>query len=181
VIKLLAKNKTDGRYYFTEDESSVYLIKPPFTNEKKSFIDTLPVFLRKSIDADIVYEEREFGAIEELVVFAINDSKPENRYVELSNQLQLDDLLIYAPKKMIEEYYSIIEDMINRKEFVGIDVFFKQLAMNDIIIDSHELSARKDQLMTYYDNARFANIANKRIANNAEVRIRKSKNVLSVA
>ena len=79
MIKLVAKNQSDGRYYFYEEDDIVYMIKSPFTKTKKEQVDSLPVFLRKSLDTDLTYCEGEFNNIEELRAFAIRDCAPEER------------------------------------------------------------------------------------------------------
>ena len=86
MIKLLAKSQVDGRYYFTEDEESVYMIKSPLAEAQKEFVDALPVFLEKSFDSGLVYDDQEFQNFEELRAFAISDSAPEKRGVDLTSQ-----------------------------------------------------------------------------------------------
>ena len=76
MIKLVAKNQSDGRYYFYEEDDIVYMIKSPLAKSKKEHVDSLPVFLRKSLDTDLTFCKDEFKNIEELRTFAIRDCAP---------------------------------------------------------------------------------------------------------
>ena len=180
MIKLLAKNQSGGRYYFQEDDGSVYSIKSPLAKAEKELVDSLPVFLRKSIDLDLTFDEQDFENIEDLRAFAIRDCAPENRNVSLLDQEPLD-LLICAPAEIIDEYFAMIEDMIDRKEFTGLALFFKQLSRNIEVLEKPHLMQKKDKLKAAYDDARFANVTDMEIATRSEERIRLSCNVLSVA
>jgi len=181
MIKLLAKNQSGGRYYFSEDENSVYSIRVPSSEVKKEFVDSLPDFLRKSFDSDLTYDAQEFSDIDELMAFAIQDCAPEKRGFQLNAQESLSDLLIYAPVEIIEEYFTIIEDMISRKEFAGLDLFFNQLSRNYEVIANQTLKNKRNKLSESFDNARFPHVINQKSAMKAEARIRQSYNVLEVA
>ena len=180
MIKLLAKNQSGGRYYFSEEDGSVYSIKSPLAKAEKEFVDSLPVFLRKSFDVDLTYDEQEFESIEDLKAFAISDCAPENRGISPKTQEPLD-ILMCAPVEIVEEYFSMIEDMIDRKEFAGLALFFRQLSRNCEVLESSSLMQKKDNLKAAFDNARFANVTDMGIAIKTGQRIRFSRNVLSVA
>jgi len=180
MIKLLAKNQSGGRYYFSEDDGYVYSIKSPLAKAEKELVDTLPVFLRKCIDVDLTFDEQEFESIEDLKAFAISDCAPENRGISLSNQEPLD-LLICAPVEIVEEYFAMIEDMIDQKELAGLVLFFKQLSRNYEVLENPSLRQKKDKLRAAFDNARFNNVTDMEIAIKTTERIRRSRNVLSVA
>ena len=72
MIELIAKYRPSGRYYFQVD-GSVYLIKPPLAISEKSFVDPLDVFLRRSLDSDLVYDSQFFWSEDDLRAYVIND------------------------------------------------------------------------------------------------------------
>jgi len=182
MIKLLAKSQSGGRYYFCEDDDSVYLISSPLEKSEKEFIDDLPVFLRKSIDSDLTYDERDFNSIEELRAFAICDCDPKKRGISLKNTHKpLLDLLILAPIEIVEEYFAMIEDKINRKDFIGLSIFFKQLSRSRELLANQSLLQKRDSLWAAFDNARFSHVRDPESAFKAEERIRSNHNVLDVA
>jgi len=181
MIKLLAKSQTDGRYYFIEDEESVYMIKAPLAEAQKEFVDVLPVFLEKSFNSSLVYDNQEFQNFEELRAFAISDSAPEKRGADLTSQESLEDLLIYAPVEIVEEYFEMIENMITRKEFIGINDFFKQLSRNYVLLGDTDLVDRNNELKRAFDEARFPGIIDRDKANRASTRIKEEHSVLSFA
>ena len=160
MIKLVAKSQSDGRYYFYEEDDIVFMIKTPFANTKKEQVDPLPVFLRKSLDTDLTFCDDEFDNIEKLRAFAIHDCAPAKRDIKLNNHETLDDLLVYAPIEIIEEYFRLIGDKISHKEFTGLDIFFAQLSKNYELCKSNILTKRRDELKDAFDRARFAHIAN---------------------
>ena len=163
MIKLVAKNQSDGRYYFYEEDDIVYMIKTPFANAEKEQVDTLSVFLRKSLDTDLTFCEDEFKNFEELRIFAIHDCAPTERGINLSrlnSHETLDDLLAYAPIEIVEEYLRLIGDMISHKIFTGLDLFFLQLSKNYELCENEILAKRRDELKDAFDRARFAHIAN---------------------
>ena len=180
MIKLMAKNQSGGRYYFSEDDGSVYSIKSPLATAEKEFVDTLPTFLRKSIDSDLTFDEQDFEWLEDLRKYAIRDCAPENRGVSLISREPLD-LLVCAPAEIVEEYFSMIEDMIDQKELAGLALFFKQLSRNCEVLENPHLRQKKNKLKAAYDNARFAHVPDMVSATRTEERIRRSRNVLSVA
>ena len=57
--------------------------------------------------------------------------------------------------EIVEEYFAIIEDAIKRKEFIGLDLFFKQLSINYEILGNIALFDKLNELRADYDNARF--------------------------
>jgi len=181
MINLLAKNQSSGRYYFCEDDESVYFIKPPLKDSEMEFVDSLPVFLRKSFDSDLTFDKKEFADLEGLRTFAIRYCDPEKRGIQLNNQESLSDLLIYAPVEIVEEYFEMIEDMISRKEFAGLELFFNQLSKNFEVIANQTLKNKRNKLKISFDNARFPHVIKKKSALIAETRIRRSYNVLEVA
>jgi len=178
MIKLLAKNQSDGRYYFCEDDNFVYLIESPLLKSEKEYVDPLQVFLRKSLDTDLTFCEQDFENIEELRAFAIRDCDPENRGVTLKQQESTEDLLIYAPVEVVKEYFEMIEDMINRKEFKGLDLFFKQLSNNYELLDNKPLADKREELWYAFNEARFSNIKDMESANMVEKSIRSRRNAL---
>ena len=159
MVKLLAKNLSDGQYFFIEDgEDKVYRIVPPLAESQKEFVDSLHVFMRRSLDTDIAYEERDFNSIEELRTFAIQDCMPETRGIMLNSHEKYEDLLIYAPLEIVEEYYAMIEKMIKNKEYDGLELYFKQLSMNLEVLDNESLRIRLREFRDKYNYARFPNI-----------------------
>ena len=180
MVKLLAKNQVDGRYYFIEGDNIVYLIKPPLMESKKEYVDPLPVFARKSLDSDLVYESAEFQSIDELRAFAAKDSLPGKRGVALSGDETYEDLLEYAPTEIVEDYFEMIDDMIKNKEFIGIDMFFKQLARNYELKENEVLTGKLNGLRADYDAARFPSVVNMETAIRATIRIQKKHGVLSL-
>ena len=127
MIKLLAKNQQDKRYYFCDDENNVYIINVPLKNSEMQFVDRLSDFLRKSFDSDLVYDERNFNNIEELREYAIHDSVSVERNASLNKKVPLDDFLLYAPVKIVENYLDLIEEMINAKDLSGIAFFYSSI------------------------------------------------------
>ena len=75
----------------------------------------------------------------------------------------------------------MIEDMISRKEFAGLELFFNQLSKNFEVIANQTLKNKRNKLKISFDNARFPHVINKKSALIAETRIRRSYNVLEVA
>jgi len=179
MIKLLAKNQSSGRYYFSNGDGCVYYIKPPLERAEKEYVDTVPVFLRKSFDTDLTFDEQEFSGIEELRTFAMHDCTPAKHGISLNSEKQ--DLLTYATVEIVEEYFAMIEDMITRKEFVGLDMFFKQLSRNFELMRNPQLMDRKNRLRSSFDNARFSHIDSSINVFEIEKRIREKCSVLYVA
>jgi len=181
MIKLLAKNQSEGRYYFSEEDESVYIIKAPLKKSEKEYVDSLTVFLRKSIDADLVFVEQAFESLDELRAFAMRDCTLGVHKSKLTSQESLDDLLVYAPIEIVEEYFELIGDMIRNKEFIGLDLYFEQLSRNYELLDNDHLANKWGELWIAFDKARFPNITDFESANVAEVRIRDSRCVLALA
>ena len=178
MIKLLAKNQSDGRYYFSEDDCSVFFIQSPLLKSEKEYVDPLDVFLRKSLDTDLTFDEREFKNMEELRAFAIEDCDPEKRGVSLKKQESSEDLLIFAPVEIVKEYFEMIKDMINRKEFTGLDLFFKQLSNNYELLGNQYLADEKEKLWNDFNEAMFSKIKDMDTANRITESIRNRENTL---
>ena len=147
MIKLLAKSQVDGRYYFTEDEETVYMIKSPLAEAQKEFVDALPVFLEKSFNSGLVYDDQEFQNFEELRAFAISDSAPEKRGVELpkiNSKRQPSELFndICKYDKEVQSLKPLIDDLWDAIKLVGahnidyICVFLKNLQNHYLYIHS---------------------------------------------
>jgi len=184
MIKLLAKNQLDGEYYFEEGDNSVYRIKLPLAESQKEYIDSLETFLRKSIDTTLTYDEKEFKNLQEFRTFAIQDCSPEERGITLKKQESYDDLLIYASVEIVEEYFDMIEDKIKNKEFIGLDLFFKQLSINYELLENKYLFNKLEELRIAYDNARFPEKSKIFGSNRFGIiksRIKKERTVLSFA
>ena len=181
MIKLVAKNQSDGRYYFYKEDDIVYMIKSPLTNAKKEQVDSLPVFLRKSLDTDLTYCEDEFENIEELRTFAIRDCAPEERGIKLSSHETLDDLLVYVPIETVKKYFELIGNMISNKELKGLDILFAQLSKNYELCNSEILTKKMEKLKNDYDRVRFTHIGNKSIIDKIARRIQTDRNVFSFA
>ena len=178
MIKLLAKSQSDGRYYFSEDDYSVYFIQSPLSKSEKEYVDPLNVFLRKSLDTNLTFDDREFNSMEELRAFAIEDCDPEKRGVFLKKQESSEDLLIFAPVEIVKEYFVMIKDMINREEFTGLDLFFKQLSNNKELLKNKSLADEKEKLWNNFDKARFSKIEDMDIANKITESIRNRESTL---
>ena len=181
MITLLAKSPVDMRYYFTEDNDSVFLIKEPLKTSKKVFIDKLPIFLRKSFDTDLVYDDKAFEHIDELREYAINDSKSNINSMSSFAFGSLDDLLIYAPIDIVEEYLELIQKKIGRNDFTKIELFFRQLSRNIALLDNEVLQKRKHDLWIMYKNAIFSNIVNMQGVEIPENRMQRTKCVFAIA
>jgi len=175
MIKLLAKNQSDGMYFFSE-ENDVYLISAPIETSEKEYVDSLQDFLHKSIDTDLTFETLEFKNVKALKKFAINDSDPKKRGITIkSMDNPPDDFLRDAPVEIIKEYFVIIKDMISNRSFSGLDIIFAQLSKNYEVIDN--FMPELDELRVLRDNAIFPNIPDREIANNSTERIYTSGNV----
>jgi len=181
MIKLLAKNQKGGRYYFYEDDESVYYIKSPLARAEKEYVDSLPVFIRKGFDSDLTFEEREFRNLEDLREFAILDCSSRESSATEERQESAEDLLIFAPIEIVVEYLEIIEDMINRREFVGLDLIFRQLSQNYEMLENEDLANKKNELKIAFDRARFTCVEDMRVANLVTKRIQRERSVLSFA
>jgi len=161
MIKLLAKNKSDGRYYFSEDDISVYLIKSPLAKSEKVYVDPLTVFQRKSFDSDLTFDEQEFTSMEELRAYAIQDCDPVKRGVSLKAAEPNLDILVYAPVQIVEKFLKMIEDMIDNKKFKGLNLFFEQLSRSYELRENKSLADKKDELMASFEKAIFEYINEK--------------------
>ena len=182
MLSLLAKDIVDGRYYYCDEGGGVYLLAAPFRVSEREFVDKLPTFLRKSIDTLLEYDDREFLCIEDLVEYIKRDYSTQIGKMELRPEEPADDLLAFAPMDIVEEYFAMIEDMINKKSFKGINMFFLQLSKNYGLQADRPAARRLAELRESYDDARFPSITGKQkqSAAKATARIRKDRNVLAV-
>ena len=160
MINLIAKSQSEGQYYFIDekdDAGAVYRICTAFPDSLKEYVDPLPVFLRKSIDTDIVCDDKNFQSFEELRDYAINDKLSESHDVGSGYQESFDDILIYAPIVIIDEYLMMIENMLKNHEFIGIDHFLTQLSRNILLRNDVGRQSKLFDLRNMYDESRFPN------------------------
>jgi len=147
MIKLIAKNQSDKRYYFYDDNEYVYLIDAPLATSEAVYIDNLANFLRKHVDSDLIYDEIDFVNIDALREYAISDSTLYNASSTINNDLPLDDLLLFAPAEIVTDYLNMIQDMIHRNDLTNIGLFFKQLFNSITLQENSELKDRYNNLL----------------------------------
>jgi len=181
MIKLIAKNQSDKRYYFHDDNESVYLINAPLSKSEAVYIDKLTSFLRKHVDSDLVYDEKDFYNIDDLRDYAIRDCTLNNINTNVTNDLPLDDLLLFAPTEIVTDYLNMIQDMINRNDFINIGLFFKQLSNSITLQDDSELKNRYNNLLIEFINVLFPFITNNYTIVVTEVRIKKFKSIYTLS
>lgn len=181
MIKLLAKNKSDRQYYFTEDGCSVYIINSPLLNSEIKFVDSMDVFQRRSVDASLAFDEQEFESEADLRAYAIRDCTPSEQRIASMRKESLDSLLVYAPIEIVKDYLQMIRERIEQKNFVKLNLFFKQLSNNYLVIDDYSLTQELNKLKTSFNEAKFPNIENRDKANKVVKRIQQDRSVLTTA
>jgi hypothetical protein len=181
LVNLLAKNKFSGWYYFNEDDGPVYLIKPPFEILSKTFVDELKVFLRRSIDTDLLYEVNTFKSMDEFIKYVYDDYNMVN--VEMiDDSLEIDEnILIFATEEIVYELFAYIQERISSSNFKGLKTIFRQLEKCNALHENSELLCKCVELKNDFDKSRFSNIGDINLLEKVEKRIKKEKNVLSAA
>ena len=66
-----------------------------------------------------------------------------------------DDILLYAPIEIIEDYFKLIEEMINQRSFKGIDSLVRQLSKSLVVQANAALRARLRDLSAAKASAVF--------------------------
>jgi len=180
MVKLLVKNPSDGRYYFTDDEQNVQMIEYPFDSSQVTYVDTLPVFLRKSIDADFIGDTQEFGTMADFVDYAKQDCFRDSQEtsVNVVSSKELKNVLVFAPLEVVMAYFTKVENMIANKDFFGIDMFIIQLSANNLIRNDTSLSQKLADVKASFEDAIFPH-RDKDIVNKVKPAIKRGKKILS--
>ena len=182
MIKLLAKNQAEKQYYYTKDNETVYRIRWPIMTSNEEYVDPIDLFIHRSFDADFDYDEREFNNIDELRQYAYDDSSPDKRGIVLDPDNKHENIMIFAPKEIVEDYLSRIEKLLSDNSYKGIDILFLQLSKNRVLLRDKSLSERLEELKNKYNESRLPDIGLyiELIKCDIKERLSKRKNVYSI-
>jgi len=177
MIRLVAMNQLDGLFYYSEDDQ-VYLLMRPFDVSSIRLVDTLDTFLRKSFDADLDYEDKNFETIEELINFAKTLPTTEIPFTSRGMLDAYDYFLEYAPLELVKEYILMVEELINTNDLKGVDVLIRQIAKSYVVVESDELSEKLNNLEKRFEKVRYPYIDDSLNVANIVNRIKANKNPL---